>query len=170
MRYERALRGGDDGIQDTICLMQKFINDYKNNAQIKKLVAQHKGETDWATAKSLFNFVVRTIRYQSDPEEYELVKSVKHTVLGNSRYGDCDDLSVALATLFEASGIKSKLKTVAWRPNKKAFTHVYVLAYIKEAKGWVSFDPTMGAKGISQEVKYHRAKVYNDGSKACWIR
>ena len=170
MRHERNLRSGDTGVGDTICLMQKFVADYKDNQAIKQIVSRHRGGTDWETAKALHDYVVRTIKYVADPPNQELVKSAKHTILGNSKYGDCDDLSVALATLFEAAGIKTYFRTVAWRPKKRAFTHVYVVAYIKEAGGYVPFDPTMGKSGKSKEVKYHRERTWNNGSKTCWVR
>ena len=169
MVHRRRQRNGDAGIGDTICLMRKYVRDYKSNLQVQALVAKFKRSTNWETAKALHDFVVDNIRYESDPPDKELVKSVKHTIFGNMKYGDCDDLSVALATLLEACGIETKFRTVAWRPGKNAFSHVYVMAYISEAKGWVAFDPTMGKQGKSKEVKYNRERTWND-SRTFWIR
>ena len=168
MTYERNLRDGIKGIEDTICLMSKFVNDYKNNADIKLIVLSLKGKTKLETAQNIFDYINKNMRYVSDPDNIELVKSAKHTILGNSKYGDCDDLSTALATLLFAAGIPCVFRTIAWKPGKSlAFTHVYCIANIDGAE--IPLDPSMGSKGFNNQIKFRKMKDWSiTNGKTCW--
>lgn len=167
MIYRTQLRDGDAGVGDTICLMEKLTNAYITDPRILRLVRMLRKSTAVETMREIFNWVVTRLRYVSDPQSVELVRSAKHTILGTMPYGDCDDLSVALATLLRAAGIPCQFKTIAWRPGKPAFSHVYVVARVN---GRIyPLDPTMGAKGFNNEInKIHREKIWNEPT--CWIR
>ncbi len=146
------LRGGDRGVKDTIELMKQYAREYASNPQIQRLAASLASYCEECTLKNIFQYVVRTIQYRYDPPGVELVASPKHTILGNRKYGDCDDLSVALAALFMAAGHKCKYKTIAWRPNNpRQFSHVYVMVSFE--RGWIPMDAVMGMAGFGNEVK-----------------
>lgn len=159
--YQIPLKDGDEGVKDTVKLMWQYINEWKNKPQTKDLINKLKRNNDFETAKAIFNYVVQNVQYKYDPQGIELVKSIKHTIFGNMRWGDCDDLTVALNTLLEAAGIHTAIKTIAWRPGNRNFSHVYTIATI-DGKIY-PLDPTMKAKGFNNEVKYHRMKVWNNG-------
>lgn len=168
MRYERNLRDGIKGVSDTICLMAKFVNDYKNNPDIRLIVLSLKGKSKFETARNIFDYINKNLRYVSDPDDIELVKSAKHTILGNSKYGDCDDLSTALATLLESAGITTQFRTIAWKPGKSlAFTHVYCIAWIDGQE--VPLDPSMGKTGFNNQILYRKKQDWSiNNGKTCW--
>ncbi|HRP02932.1 MAG TPA: hypothetical protein PLE30_09835 [Candidatus Kapabacteria bacterium] len=103
---KEILKSGDAGVTQTMQLMRFYVLEYANNTQIKQIVnklsVSGTCNAKMKTIKNIFNYVVDTIKYTPDPNNIELVKSAKHTILGNMKYGDCDDLSVALATLYKA--------------------------------------------------------------------
>lgn len=164
MVIKKQLKDGDEGVADTIEIMRDFAIKYKNDARVQRIVKDidavisdkhDSGSFEWhiERLKNLYMHVVNTMTYKSDPQWAELVMSVKHTLFGSKPYGDCDDLSVAAATLFLGAGYKAAYKTIAWRNSdeKKRFTHVYLLV---QAKGvWFPMDPTMGEKGFGNEIR-----------------
>ena len=170
--HQTTLRDGDAGVEDTICLMRKFSQDYSKNSSVKTICRQLKGKNDGETIKNLFLFITKTMHYVKDPETVELVKSPKHTIIGNSNYGDCDDLSTALVTLLLSAGYKCWFRTVAWRPsNPETFTHVYVVVEVPNQGIIIPLDPTMGDQGFGKEVKWIRKKDWSasDDNATCWV-
>lgn len=160
---QENLMKGDAGIEQTIRLMIDFVRKYKDNPDIKAIVENvtYSGDCQekFKNIKRIFQFVVERMHYVADPNNVELVKSAKHTLLGESRYGDCDDLSVAVATLLMAKGYKVWFRTVAWKKETgKAFTHVYLMVLLPCGKLAMPLDPTMKMQGFGNEVRYHRKK------------
>lgn len=158
---KQILKSGDAGVAQTMQLMKSYVLEYANNPQIKQIVnklsVSGTCNAKMQTMKNIFNFVVDTIRYTPDPNGVELVKSAKHTILGNMKYGDCDDLSVALATLYKSLGLNVWFRAVAWkRASGNAFTHVYVVIELPCGKFVMPCDPSMGKKGFGNEVTYFR--------------
>lgn len=162
-KFITELKAGDQGVEDTVNLMYSYINQWKNNSKVIDLVNKMKKYNELETARNIFNFVVNNIQYRYDPQGIELVKSVKHTIFGDMKFGDCDDLTVALNTLLEAAGIKTQIKTIAWRKGQDAFSHVYTVAFINNQ--WKALDPTMKQAGFNKEANYHRSKIWkNNGN------
>jgi len=158
---KQILQRGDSGVLQTLDLMKSYVNEYKDNLQIKgivnKLSQNSNCNNKMQTIKNIFLYIVNNINYIPDPNNIELVKSAKHTILGSLKYGDCDDLSVALATLLKAYGLKVWFRVVAWkRENGNDFTHVYVIVELPCKKYIMPLDPSMGEKGFGNEVKYFR--------------
>lgn len=90
-------------------------------------------------AKALFYFVRDNIKYVSDPESREYLASAEQTLF--TKVGDCDDLSILLANLLQATGFEIRFVFV---PN-----HVFVQVKIPEAlkrykheQNWVDLDAT----------------------------
>lgn len=153
------LSGGDKGIEETVDLMQMFLDKYSNNSSIKNILNKNNliGISKSDTIKRIFTYFAHHYTYKPDPKDIELVKSPKHTIIGNEKYGDCDDLSLALATFLRNAGIKTKFRTVAWKPNNgNNFTHIYVMAY--DGFKWIALDPSAGISGYQKEVDYFRKK------------
>lgn len=144
---------GDEGIRQTIIKMRQFVNDYYQNERIVNLAKK------LGTDENIYAHVVKKIKYKNDPDGIELVASPKHTILGNRNFGDCDDMSVALATLLKAKGRTVYFRTAAWKPENKAkgddsFTHVYVV--IQSGGRLIPLDVTMNDFG--REVVWYRKK------------
>jgi len=160
---QKDLRDGDNGISDTIEIMENFAVEYKNDSRVQAIIRDidakltHTGDDlkyHCERIKNIFNYICSKMTYVSDPDWAELVVSVKHSLFGDMPYGDCDDLSVALATLLLGAGYKTAFKTVAWRksdPNQP-FTHVYVVV-LAQPEFWLVLDPTMGTIGYGNEIR-----------------
>ena len=156
------LKPGDAGVADTIQIMNGYVRKYARDRRVQAIVKQAEQRAamersserrEIAKLKYLYNYVVNKMTYKPDPQWAELVKSVKHTLFGSQPYGDCDDLSIAAATLFAGAGHKVAFKTVAWRPSDpdKRFSHVYLM--VQAFGGWLPMDPTMGEKGFGNEIR-----------------
>jgi transglutaminase-like putative cysteine protease len=161
MIYKKALAIGDKGVNDTIELMILFTKKYAKQAiilqdlRINNLFGDNKTET----IKKIFTWFVNNYRYVPDPENIELVRSPKWTIINKQRYGDCDDLSTALATYLLTAGIEVVFRTGAWKKETgNNFTHVWVLA--NNGKNWIALDPSAGINGLGHEVKWFRKKDY----------
>jgi hypothetical protein len=167
------LKAGDAGVEQTIKLMKKYADEYAGNPQIKKLVSdiekvmdsQNEFSSDckrkFKLIEYLYIYVIHNIRYELDPPNIELVKSPKHTILGNSKYGDCDDLSVALATLLKCAGFECWYRVVAWKKGKgDDFTHVFLMVELPCKSKVMPLDPSMRPGGFGNMVNYFRKKDY----------
>jgi transglutaminase-like putative cysteine protease len=82
-------------------------------------------------ARAMFGFVKENFKYVSDPTSFEYMKTAKESLV-NGAAGDCDDSSIALATLLESVGISTRFVFVPG--------HVYVEAWINNE--WEPMDAT----------------------------
>lgn len=122
--------------QDTLAHMRDITLDYVPStrapgvsmaqvAQLVNLAYNLRMSGDLDTLTKIFNYLKSRIRYQEDPEDREQVASAWQTIF-NRHFGDCDDMSVAAATLLKILGFRVKFRAIAWRlPDK--ITHVYVV-------------------------------------------
>ena len=90
-------------------------------------------------AKAIFYFVQKNINYVNDPVSREYFATTIETL--NTGSGDCDDFSIALSSMLQSIGIKTRFVFVPG--------HVYVQAYLPEAMkrykfedNWVNLDAT----------------------------
>ena len=164
MNSRTTLKAGDAGVAQTVKLMTEYVLSYANNPQIKSISERLRDNSGscvskFKTIKNIFLYITRNMSYTSDPDGVELVKSVKHTILGSKKYGDCDDLSVALATLLASAGYKVWFRTIAWKKGQgNDFSHVYVMVELPCGKFVMPLDPSMSDKGFGNEVKWFRKK------------
>lgn len=134
-------------------------------SKIRKDASQAKAEGEGryrlALVQAAFDWVVENIQYRFDheavgdhvdvknPKNTEFLIAPKHllTVLE----GDCDDMSVMLASILLALGFEVNFKVIAWRGND--FTHVYIEVKLPTDEGerWVPMDPVAGEKGFAWE-------------------
>ena len=174
MNISRAiLKKGDAGVKQTIKLMVEYANEYVLNPEIKKIVKDIETVLDSresfdSTCKRRFRlieyiyiYIVHNMEYKLDPPNIELVKSAKHTILGDSKYGDCDDLSVALATLLKCAGFNCWYRTVAWKKESgNDFTHVFVMVELPCKTKVMPLDPSMRPGGFGNMVNYFRKQDF----------
>ncbi len=165
--HERVvIEGGARGTEQTITLMQKMVNAYKRNDDIRALAgkiikdAEPKNYLDYA--KRLYQWVRDNIKYAYDPHLVEYIESPLRVL--KNRIGDCDSQDMLLASLFENLGLKAQFVTIMaddTRPNE--FTHVYTRVFIPKY-GWIVADPIMHKKYFGWEPPYPNGKRYWHGS------
>lgn len=127
----------------------------------------YRGARDWSTAARLcamrderceitqiWNFCVLNIRYAQDQAGEDTYCTLRSTLEAGS--GDCDDATVALATLCGAMGYHSMARIISVRGN--VWDHVFPV--IKTRSGWLPLDMT--EKGKRPGWEYKRAARTKD--------
>ena len=97
------------------------------------------GSSKICYSKAIFYFIRDKFQYVNDPLAFEYVKTTKESLV--TAGGDCDDASVAAASLLQAVGIRTRFVFIP--------RHVYIQAYLPEALSrykqegdWVNLDLT----------------------------
>lgn len=151
-KRERLL-SGDDGVLQTLRLMERLALRDAQNPQMIAKARELKGKTDAETVSNIFEFVRKNWKYKADPDREEHVTAPIHLLSncyekGGCRYVDCDDFSALLVSLLTAAGFKTAFRVLSWR--LKNFTHVYVLVEIP-GKGWTPLDAVLKSDGLFNE-------------------
>ena len=124
-------------------------------------------EQDWdGEAEALFNEVRKRIRYLRDPPGRDTFSSPDHTIL--IRSGDCDDMTIILATLLRCAGVEDiALRVVQTRdPQTKKpapdWDHIYVVCDPGSTGKWIALDASqpkfVDAPGADAVVKLVEAQ------------
>lgn len=178
----RNIGNGDAAIMKTLDHMVRLARrdartpDVRTLAQ--KLSASCKGKTpqkEFCKVKAAFDWVVDNIEYKYDhehvvdyadvenPNATEFLIAPKHQL--GVLTGDCDDMSMMLASLLGAMGFQVKFKVIAWRGRE--YTHVYVEVFMPNVDGeyrWIPLDPVAGSKGFAWEkapvIRKHIVDVF----------
>lgn len=124
---ELIKRGAKD-----FCVRQKAIDIFRRYRIRPK---DYLGEIS-----ALFDWVKNNIRYTKDIFKVELLHSARRML--ELRAGDCDDMTILLAAMLEATGHKVRLVLVGTNPTRKnQFSHIYLETELKGR--WIPLDPTM---------------------------
>lgn len=137
---------GDAGIAQTLSKMASLTNasflDPAIRDQAAYAISACNRETSCQCA-ALLSWVSRVMRYVKDPAGVELLhdprliaRAVYHKKLV---YGDCDDMSMYLAALLKAVGLRPTFKAVGY--DRRPYQHVYVVC------NGITLDPTRSAWG-----------------------
>ena len=131
--------GGDPGVAQTIDQMRSLVNEALTDPSIlrqaKDIVRSVPAFDDYSEAQALYNWVRANIRFTKDPVDKETLYPPSEML--QIRSGDCDDISMLLATLLMAIGYPARLMTVA--ANGDEFSHVYVEGQVNGQ--WIPMDP-----------------------------
>jgi hypothetical protein len=145
----------DGDLDDTLRVMRELVLNDARNMKIRQFAADMlklKGINPTnrdAIANLYYNFLLKKIAYVPDPFTEELVQDFQTSM--QTEIGDCDDQSVALATLLNVIGIPVRYKVAAY-VIKDQFSHVY-LEYQNSQGKWIPADLT-AAKGVGFEYPY----------------
>jgi hypothetical protein len=89
---------------------------------------------------TLFEWVKNNVRYTRDIHRVELLHSARRML--ELRAGDCDDMTILLASMIKSVGHPVRLVLVGFNPmKKKLFSHIYLEAFCKGL--WIPLDATM---------------------------
>lgn len=136
---------GDAGTRKTLSVMARMVNEYKKHPQIIKLARQIVRSCPVrrfdCEAEHLFRWVRDNMRWVRDVYGVEtLATPIRVLEMGG---GDCDELSILLASLYMAIGFPVKFIAVANNPKyKQSFSHVFVAVDLTGDGDWVSADPS----------------------------
>ena len=165
----------DVGIFHVVDLMtERAIRDSKH-PDVRRLALSLQGKTELGTAERCYNYVWNTIAYMKDADAATILKAIGITAIKNPRktellnspkytlfqrlpiggvvlrwvFGDCDCMSMALASLLLVHRIPVNFKIIAHDSND--YTHVYCEGLIKEIGGWLPMDPVLRERGFGGE-------------------
>lgn len=136
---EFDISAGIEGVKETLALMSRLVKEYKRNAYIitvSRLALMGVPARNWRMeAEQLCRFVQNAVRYTLDVDEVETIIA-PDVLLRDIKAGDCDDMSLAVATLIESIGGKTRFVACGFAPQE--LSHVFVQARV--GAGWISLD------------------------------
>lgn len=160
-----TIPGGDKGTKATLERMSSIvirsIKDKKAGAILRGMAIKITSKAGCKTkqfhceAKALFEWVRDNIKWIRDVRGFETLQFPQRTIAFGA--GDCDDLSIVLATFAISIGIPTKFRAIGANPAKRnQFTHVYVMLDPAGNGKWIAADPTVktAAFGWESPVKF----------------
>lgn len=164
--YRVPLMPGDNGIEQTIVVMRRLIDQALNDPSFIRfaidLVRGIPAHDEAGEVGALFSWVEQNIRYTKDPVTKE--KLYPPQELLKIRAGDCDDMTTLLGALAIALGYPARAVTVAAAPDAPGeFSHVYLEVEVPPGSGaWVALDAARPGAffGRSPEV-YFRKRAWS---------
>lgn len=155
-------------IQD---LVWKSIQDPKMRKIALKVTKNCPARDGECEAKAIYKFVKDNVRYTGDiamvkmgrngpVEGVDLFQSAFRTLEFGG--GDCDDHSVAIATLLALNGISPKLRVTAPKRPGSSWAHIYALAGLSKNQPtrWVAMDTTLPNGKMGSEVPYGKKRDF----------
>lgn len=99
---------------------------------------------------AIFRYV-KQVRYIHDPAgSFDSVQNARTTIAKG--FGDCDDLSVLLATLLAQVGLTPRFVLARYKEKSKGYDHVYVDVELPQAEGGrIALDPSANRRGAGWE-------------------
>jgi len=138
-----AIPAGTAGTKATLGLMVKLVRQWRKDPGIWKLSREitrnvpardFRGQVD-----RMFHWVKQHIRYVNDVRGVETLATPKATL--EVAAGDCDDMSVLLASLLESIGHPTRFVALGF--NGDEFSHVLTETRLGSNSQWLALDPTV---------------------------
>ena len=111
-------------------------------------------------ALAIGEFVQKNMRYVRDPRDHELLQDPVMVIdqIENQGFssGDCDDMSLLIATLLLSIGHNPKFKCVRYQSLTGNFNHIYVVVYEQNHPGptqRIVLDAILKNDPIGTEIK-----------------
>ena len=155
-------------LDDRISWLEQEINEGKRDPRIRRIAGEvlagsdvadgqwNVKERDWrGEVAAMYEYVRNNARYTHDPFEVELFQRPRRTL--ENKIGDCDDLTILLASLLQCVGYSVRVRVIGMK-GSRVFQHIYLLVGLPPTNPaeWMPVDPSM-AEGIDWE--YPREKV-----------
>lgn len=115
-------------------------------------------------AKAIGRFVQKHVRYVKDLNGVEQLHSPSdmiHAIRRGDARGDCDDMSLLIATLLLSIGHNPTFRLVRYNERSPSFNHIYVVDYTRDpfnGNKRVVLDAIVKDKPIGHEVK-HKSSI-----------
>jgi len=132
--------------KETLVWMARFARSGEANPQLRGLaerITRNVFPHDYLSEyTAILNWVRTHIRYSRDPRTIEQLKQPH--VVAQTRTGDCDDMSILIASLVAQMG--GHVRFVAGGKPGGNLSHVWCEAFDPVSKAWVVLDPVPGRK------------------------
>ena len=135
------LSDGVSGVFETLRLMRQLVDRYKTHPLIRQTAISvaflTPAHDEVSEVEAIFSFVRDHIRYTKDVYGIETLSTPDKTL--QTRVGDCDDMTVLLASLLESIGYATRFVIEGYQDGQ-TWEHVYLEVCFKNT--WVALDPT----------------------------
>jgi hypothetical protein len=100
-------------------------------------------KNDQCEIERIWDFMVLNFRYTEDPYDIDTFQTLKESLTIGG--GDCDDASVAFATLFRSIGYQTIARVVSTKEEPSKWVHIYPLVGVPKnaPTAWVPLDLTV---------------------------
>lgn len=151
MSYQLSgLMPGDSGIAATLNKMVGAVNwsvqNYTIRRRAERVIASCRERDELCEVGNIFKYVLKHFRYVKDPRGLEMFKAADAVDTEINMFGefqgDCDDVSVYLASLLTSIGYKCKFVVISIRGKGDDFRHVYPMVYLPKADRWMALEAT----------------------------
>lgn len=123
----------DDIIKE---ILSTFQSSYK---QTKDFAPEFESDTTLESARKVWRYIRKNIRYQLDPFNHQYIKTPSATI--NDGYSDCKGYTILALSILKNLGYPVIFRFVSFT-NKPVFTHVYPVTRDKHRRG-IILDPCL---------------------------
>jgi hypothetical protein len=161
--FAAPLLNGDAGVAQTIAKMRQLVDQALRDPSIIRLatdiVRSVPAHDEVGEVNTIYQWMLSNIRFTKDPVGKE--KLYPPSELLKIRAGDCDDVSMLMATLLMAVGYPARLITVsASDADPQQFSHVYVETQV--AGSWIPMDAARpDAMFGAEPPMYYRKRAWS---------
>lgn len=151
-------RDGSAGITDTVNMIKAIVKICKTSPGIRTeavrvIASMPKRRGPIGDADAIFRWLKSKVNYVPDIDGMEVLQTPRYTMKYGG--GDCDDLSILLATYLGAVGGKVGFRIAGRGPG---WSHIYCIHWT--GKGWRPLDLTLKAPGVENRKKYSKFKDF----------
>lgn len=138
--------GGVAGVRATLSIMVKLTHQGRKDPGVIALAEQVTkvcpAQDFSCEVGALFQWVKKHIRYVRDPRDVEKINTAERTLRVGT--GDCDDMSVLLASLLEAVNNKTRFWVLAFDSGD----YEHVVTQVRAGVEWITLDPTVSYSNV----------------------
>ena len=166
----QSLSRGRQGNLETVQIMRQVAHTRKSHPLIRQLalnILQSRNtpsQNHADEAKAIGDYVKAKVRYVKDISGVEqlhdpitMIDQIKRGVA----QGDCDDMSLLIATLLLSVGLQPYFRIVKYQDDSGPFNHIYVVVYEKnwgETKKRIVLDAILKRASIGTEVPHQQGR------------
>ena len=165
-QYFWLYKGKQGSLQTAEQMARLVREDTIRDTELQKWAAQiliNNGLDSHASKRDIVGAIfsyVKQIKYIHDPAgAFDAIQAARTTI--EKGFGDCDDLSVLLATLLAQVGLQPRFVLARYKPNSKGYDHVYVDVVLPDNEGGrMALDPSSARRGAGWESLRSIERLY----------
>lgn len=162
-----SVSNGAAGNYDTVQIMKRVARERSRHPLVRELalhilrMAGVESQNYLDEARAIGQYVQKKVRYVRDIRDVETLHdplTLIDQLRRNEAQGDCDDMSLLIASLLLSIGHSPKFRIIKYSPHSHGFSHIYVVDYERNHgernKRRIVLDAIMKRKPIGFEVKH----------------
>lgn len=163
---QMGLADGARGNYQTVEVMREIAHKMKGHPLVREMAlfilrnAKIKSQNFVDEARAIGQFVQKNVRYVRDTAGIEQLHSpvlMIEQIRKGIAQGDCDDMSLLIATLLLSVGATPYFRIVRYKGSSGPFNHIYVVVEDKNFRGTkerLSIDAIIKDRAIGYEVPH----------------